>query len=83
MPIILTPETETLLRQKEERDGVDMNNIADSLLAEALHWEVADRAQTIEGIRRGLEDSDAGRVRPFTKFAAQMRTQSHLPVWNA
>ena len=62
--ITLTPETETLLRQKAEREGIDVNFVADALLGIALRWEAEEGAAMQEGIRRGLEDVNAGRLRP-------------------
>jgi predicted transcriptional regulator len=80
MTITLTPETENLLRQKAQREGADVNTIADTLLAAILRWEAEEQETTMEGIRRGLEASDAGQVRPFAEFASQMRTQYQLPT---
>lgn len=80
MTIVLAPETESLLRQKAQRDGKDINTIADSMLATLLRWEVEEQAETLAGIQRGIEASDAGRVRSFEDFAAQMRTQYNLPT---
>ena len=80
MTITLTPETEALLRQKAESEGTDLNTIADALLKEALQWEAQEQAETLEGIRRGLEASEAGRERPLSEFAAEMRTKYNLPT---
>ena len=80
MTITLTPETETLLRERAQQEGGDMASTADRMLRAVLHWDARDRAETLEGIRLGLEDSDAGRVRPFTEFAAEMRAKYALPT---
>lgn len=80
MSITLTPETEARLREQAVRQGLEPDALADSLLAEALAWEEVDRAEAVEGIRRGLEASDAGRVRPFAEFAAEMRAKYNLPT---
>lgn len=75
MTIILTPETETKLRAKAEREGQDVNAIADALLAYALDWDARDREEAIAGIRTGLEANAAGRVRPASKVFAEMRAK--------
>ena len=80
MTIVLTPKTEVLLRQKAQRDGKDINLVADDLLSTILQWEEEEQTKTLEGIRRGLEASDAGRVEPFAEFATRMRTQYGLPT---
>ena len=80
MTVTLTPETETRLRQKAERDGQDINAVADTMLAMVLEWEAEEYADMLKGIQRGLEDSDIGRVRPFAEFAAEMRAKYDLPT---
>ena len=73
MTITLTPDTEILLKDKANREGVDLNSAADRVIREALEWEAQERLEMLEGIRRGLEDSDAGRVRPADEVFAEMR----------
>ena len=80
MTIILSPETKTKLREKAERDGRDINAVANALLAEALEWEARDYAAAVEGIRRGLEASAAGRVRPASEVFADMRRKVATPA---
>lgn len=80
MIITLSPETEALLQQKAEREGTDVSTAAGALLAAALQWEAQEQAETIEGVHRGIEAGDAGRVRPFAEFAARMREKHRLPV---
>ena len=75
MTITISTETEAMLREKAERDGQDINEIADILLAAALEWEAQDRAEAIAGIQRGLEASAAGRVRPAAEVFAEMRAR--------
>lgn len=85
MTITLTPETETLLRRRAERDGQDPNILADILLADVL---VSDPdvltddeiAQIRAGIRQGLEDCDAGLAQPVGEWAAKMRRDFSLPT---
>ena len=80
MPITLNPQTEERLREKAEREGKDMNAVADSLIIAMLEWEAQERAEALEGLRRGIEASDAGRVRPFADFADEMRAKYSLPI---
>ena len=80
MSITLRPETEAKLREKAEREGIDLDTLAETIIAEALAWEAQDQAEAIEGIRRGIEASDVGRVRPFAEFAAEMRARYNLPT---
>jgi len=75
LTITITPETEAKLREMAAREGQDMNTIADVLLASAIEWEAAERAEAIEGITRGLEASAAGRVRPAAEVFADMRAK--------
>ncbi|MBU4272326.1 MAG: type II toxin-antitoxin system ParD family antitoxin [Planctomycetes bacterium] len=46
----------------------------DDVLVEALQ-ALRDRDKTIAGIREGLADLDAGRVRPLGDVDAQLRTK--------
>ena len=80
MTITLTPKTEALLLERVHRDGTDANRVADELLSAVLLWEIQEQFEINEGIRRGLEDSDAGRTRNFADFAADMRSKYNLPV---
>jgi hypothetical protein len=80
MTITLTPETEARLRQRAAGEGQDFDRVADTLLQIALDWEEQDRAVTVEVLQRSLAASDAGRVRPFTQFAEEMRAKYDLPT---
>lgn len=80
MTVTLTPQTETLLLEKAQREGSDASIIADTLLAAVLQWEAKERTKELEGIQCGLDASDVGRARPFAEFAAEMRRRHSLPV---
>ncbi len=80
MTLTLTPETETRLREKAVREGQDVNAGADALLRAALEWDAQERAETLEGLRRGIAASDAGRARPLSAFAGEMRARYPLPT---
>jgi len=77
MTLTITPKTEAMLLAKAEREGEDINALADGLLADLL---ARDQAEEIAAIRAGLEASDAGRVRLLAEVAAEMRAKYHLPT---
>lgn len=78
MTIVLTKQTEARLREKAEREGQDMNAIADALLAGALDWDAREREEAAEGIRRGLDDFAAGRYSPASQVFAEIRARHDI-----
>jgi hypothetical protein len=80
MTITLSPGTEARLREEAEREGQDINAVADALLAAALEWEALDRAEAIEGIRRGDQAAAEGRERPVAAFLAEQRAKHGFPA---
>ena len=80
MPIMIQPQTEAKLRERAKREGQDMDTLADRLLDDMLEWEARDRAEAVEGIKRGLEDFAHGRCRPFSEFATEQRAKFNLPT---
>jgi predicted transcriptional regulator len=80
MTIVLSQETEDLLKQCAREEGADENALADKLLSDLLREREEERQATLSGIRRGMADGEAGRVRPAAEFAAEMRTKYSLPV---
>lgn len=77
MTLTITPQTESQLRAWAEYEGQDANVLADTLLANALDRV---RAEEVEAIRVGLEDRDAGRVRPLAESIARMQAKYNLPA---
>ncbi len=77
MTLTITSKTEAMLLAKAEREGEDINTLADVLLAGLL---ARDQAKETDAIRAGLEASDAGRVRPLAEVAAEMRAKYNLPT---
>ena len=71
----LEPGVEAYLREKAVREGQATEAVAQALLAWAMEREAQDQAETLEGVRRGLEASDAGRVRPAADVFADMRAK--------
>jgi hypothetical protein len=80
MTIMLTPETEARLREKAEREGQDIHAVADALIAAALEWEAQERAEAVEGIRRGDQAAAAGHERPLAAFLAEQRAKHGFPA---
>jgi predicted transcriptional regulator len=80
MTIMLTPETEARLREKAEREGQDIHAVADALIAAALEWEAQERAEAIEGIRRGEQAAAEGRERPLADFLTDQRAKHGFPA---
>jgi len=75
MTITLTPETEARLREKAEREGQDVDAVADALLTTALEWELQDRMEAIDGLRHGDQAAAEGRERPLEAFLAEQRAK--------
>ena len=73
LTLTLSPKVESMLCEKASREGTDPRVVAESVLEYVLEWERRDREEAIEGIRRGLEDSKAGRVRPIGETFAKMQ----------
>ena len=73
MTITLTPDVEARLREKAEREGSNINAIAEALITSALDWEAQERAETIAGVQRGEQAAKEGRERPLAEFVAEQR----------
>ena len=71
----LEPSVEAYLREKAVREGQATEAVAQALLTWAMEWEAQDRVETLEGVQRGLEASDAGRVRSAADVFADMRAK--------
>src|SRR4051794_19092705 len=76
MTITISQELEARLNERATQEGRDLDAVAESLLLAALEWEAQERAEAVAGIRRGLEDSAAGRVRPAADVFAEMRLKA-------
>jgi predicted transcriptional regulator len=73
--IHLKPERKTQLEDYARRHGPDPAVALDDVLAGVLEWESLDYQETVEGIRRGVEDVDAGRTRPAAEFLSEVRQE--------
>ncbi len=80
LTITLAPDEEAKLHQKAAREGLDAEAAAHNALMEALEWEAQDRAEAVEGIKRGLTDFAQGRFRRFSEFEAEQRAKYSLPT---
>jgi predicted transcriptional regulator len=78
--ITLSPELETLLRNRAVQQGQDVNFVASELLASVLEWEAQDSEEAIRGIQQGLDDFEAGRFRSFQDFSEEQRHKYNLPA---
>lgn len=56
MTITLSPETEAKLRERAERDGQDVNVLADVLLSDALNSEMRHLVPRVEKYRRSSNE---------------------------
>ena len=73
MTITLSPSVEARLREKAEREGSDVNTVAEALILSALEWEAWDRAEAIDAARRSEAAAAEGRDRPLNDFLAEQR----------
>ena len=80
MTIILTPQTEALLREKSQREGQDESAVADALLAALLTEEAQDRAEAVAGVQEGEQAAAEGRERPLSAFLKEQRIKHNLPA---
>lgn len=71
MTITLTPTIEARLREKAEREGSDINTMAEALITIALKWEVQERAETLAGVQQGEQAARESRERPLAEFIAE------------
>ena len=68
------PFPPVLDRLVREELATGVYNSEDDVLVEAMQ-ALRDRDETIAGIREGLSDLDAGRVRPLGDVDAELRTK--------
>ena len=73
--IDLNPNMEARLLQGAAHQGQDLSAVVEELISLVLEWEAQEREEAIEGIQRGLEAGEAGRVRPAEAVFAEMRAR--------
>ncbi len=71
--IPIKPERKAQLEEYAQRHGKDPAAALDDALAEYLEWERQEYEESVEAIRRGLEDVKAGRTRPAAEFLEELR----------
>ncbi len=71
--VTLSPELETMLRDRAAEHGQDVSLITSELLTSVLEWESQDSIEATKGIQQGLDDFDAGKFRSFHEFAEEHR----------
>lgn len=80
MQIHLTGERERIVRSLIQGGRFASE---DEVIAEALRLlrdrEAIERARVLEGIRRGVEDMNAGRGRPADEVFADIRREFDIP----
>ena len=80
MSVTLKPETETLLRERAHRAGMDLDTFANALLIDVLTDDPDDlteeeKAEIRQGIQRGLDAAAAGKVRSAEDYKADVRNR--------
>lgn len=78
-----TPELMQQMRETGRAVVLTVNGKAELVVQDARSYQkmlaLIDRLETIEGIKRGLADVDAGQTRPFSEFDAEIRGKYGIP----
>ena len=74
----LTPRTGQHLREKAEREGQDVNAVADAVIWATLEREAREFEETVAGIQRGLQSAAEGLERPFDEYVADVKTSRRM-----
>lgn len=72
MTITIAPQTETKLKEMASREGLEVNALADNLLAAVVEAADQDHLEMLEGIERGRQAYAEGRSRPFSDYASDV-----------
>ena len=71
------------LKETGRPEVLTINGKAELVIQDAESYQklldAIDRAEAIEGIRRGLEQMEAGLGRPAEEFFAEMRAKYNIP----
>lgn len=73
------PERLAQLQDYARRRGKSPADALDDALGDYLEWERQDYLETLEGVRRGLEDVKAGRTVPADEFLDAFAQKHGLP----
>lgn len=78
-----TPDLMQQLRETGRPVVLTINGKAELVVQEAQSYQklldLIDRLQTIEGVKRGLQDVNEGNTKPLTQFDAEMREKYGIP----
>ena len=75
----LKPERKAQIEEYAKRRGLDPVTALDEALAAYLDWDRRDFAESVEGIRRGLEDVKAGCTRSADAVLDDLRRKHDIP----
>lgn len=76
----LPPQVETLLRQRAEATGQDIQHIAVAVLALGLSLNDDDFFAALDGIQRGLDDFEQGQFSSLADFIAEQNEKHGLTL---
>jgi hypothetical protein len=80
MTITLRPETEAKLRETAERDGNDVNILADTLLSEGLEARAREHAEFVASLQKELDAAAQGRGKPLAQYVTEQRAKRGYPA---
>ncbi len=75
MTIALSPELQLLLEQRSQQEQLEINLLIEKLLRPLLEGEPQTTFQRVVAVKRGLEDGNAGRVRPLHEVMRGLQVQ--------
>ena len=73
------PERKAQLDDYAQRHGQDAVAALDDVLADYFAWEQQDYREALEGIQRGYEDTQAGRVQSMEEFFEDLCVEHGFP----
>jgi hypothetical protein len=76
----LPPQIETLLRQRAEATGQDIQHIAVAVLTLGLSLDDEDFFAAIKGIQQGLNDFEQGHFSSFEDFMTEQNEKHGLTL---
>ena len=68
MTVSLTPENETRLRARANKEGCDVDALVNALIGNALRSEEEEYADTVAALEEAMQAVREGRERPFAEF---------------
>lgn len=78
-----TPDFLQQLRETGRPVVLTVNGKAELVVQEARSYQklldLIDRLETIEGVKRGLQDVSEGKTKPLAQFDAEMREKQDIP----